>query len=557
MVDIQGALPGREVARSRNAVRDPSEVGVPRLTLRGIRPHFLGQQGGSVIATNPLLLLDHPEVDLRELTSKDRIEIDGVIDGIERRLDLVLNRHAISAHTRCALTAEVGHLARFTTSLARRRWVRVEIGDVLGASSSGCVSDADTNDVIAVAQVMRSTSPVLGAETLRQALRNPAQTYNGCQKTALVAWGARQQVNESIRDHMDRLDPDSNRDLLVVIIAKCDPDSRNPNAEQRHLSDLLPNPLGDSTSMVLVSVPFAPLDFPSLGLSTLCETIEGLEPPIVYYAIPFAEAIGFSFYDWIALGKPQFQHLIGEWIFSPSLGASQPPEGYLEEVLYESTLSWFGDTDGRREPLELVSFSAVAEVLNMIEQASASVDAWASELASLEPKIIGFTSVFQQNVASLALAKRLKEECSELVTVFGGANWEGEMGRALFRCFPFVDVAVSGEAEVIFPDLVTRLLKKSSVSDLQGVISRPTREDDPPRPVASAPGPDLNSLPRPDFTDFFIQWQESSIRSAVPRRLLLESSRGCWWGGKEPLHFLWSQWRKDGLSKQASEPSYR
>src|SRR6266851_598084 len=75
-----------------------------------------------------------------------------------------------------------------------------------------------------------------------------------------------------------------------------------------------------------------------------------------------------------------------------------------------------------------------------------------------EYAIVGFTSTFEQNIASLSLAARIKATYPNIVIVFGGANWEAEMGIELHRQFPFVDFVCSGEADLSFPALVERIL---------------------------------------------------------------------------------------------------
>jgi radical SAM superfamily enzyme YgiQ (UPF0313 family) len=76
--------------------------------------------------------------------------------------------------------------------------------------------------------------------------------------------------------------------------------------------------------------------------------------------------------------------------------------------------------------------------------------------------VIGFSSMGQQNVASLALAKHIKGAWPDKVIVFGGPNCQGEMGLELHRQFPFVDVVCRGEGDLLFPALVERLLAASS-----------------------------------------------------------------------------------------------
>ena len=61
--------------------------------------------------------------------------------------------------------------------------------------------------------------------------------------------------------------------------------------------------------------------------------------------------------------------------------------------------------------------------------------------------VIGFSSTFNQNLASLTLAKLIKEKHPSIKIIFGGANFESEMGLEYFRVFPWIDYVVPGEAE--------------------------------------------------------------------------------------------------------------
>src|SRR5262249_4097122 len=75
-------------------------------------------------------------------------------------------------------------------------------------------------------------------------------------------------------------------------------------------------------------------------------------------------------------------------------------------------------------------------------------------IAATEPDVVGFTTTFQQNTASLAAARLLKRALPRVRTVFGGANCDGPQGAALHRNFPFVDYVVRGEGEAAFPALL-------------------------------------------------------------------------------------------------------
>ncbi|NRQ36515.1 hypothetical protein HII36_32480 [Nonomuraea sp. NN258] len=74
---------------------------------------------------------------------------------------------------------------------------------------------------------------------------------------------------------------------------------------------------------------------------------------------------------------------------------------------------------------------------------------------SPDPDVVGFTSTLMQNVAGLALARRLKRLRPGLRAVFGGANCDGPMGEALHRNHRFLDFVVRGEGEQVFPGCST------------------------------------------------------------------------------------------------------
>ncbi|GIT64482.1 MAG: hypothetical protein Ct9H300mP23_01090 [Nitrospinota bacterium] len=65
--------------------------------------------------------------------------------------------------------------------------------------------------------------------------------------------------------------------------------------------------------------------------------------------------------------------------------------------------------------------------------------------------VVGFSSPFNQNIASLTLAKMIKEKFPHLKIFFGGSNFESEMGLEYFRVSPLgFDYVVPGEAEEFY-----------------------------------------------------------------------------------------------------------
>lgn len=290
--------------------------------------------------------------------------------------------------------------------------------------------------------------------------------------------------------------------------------------------------------VLLIAMPFGPLRQPSIGLSLLKATLttRHISTSILYCTLPFAKLIGPSLYNYIATGHPNTIDLVGEWIFSGALFGShhQREQEYIEHILRKEA-KMYQDLFGKkvRDAEELVS-----DILMVRAQVEDFLADCAREVQACNPRIIGFTSVFQQHVASLALAQRLKERMTGVSIVFGGANCEGVMGVETIRQFPFLDVVVSGEGELVFPTLVERLLSHERCDELPGVYTRQSTAFLVAKgPYANTPSVhNMDTLPFPEFGDFFEQWEHSEIETGPPK-LLFETSRGCWWGEKHHCTF--------------------
>jgi hypothetical protein len=152
-------------------------------------------------------------------------------------------------------------------------------------------------------------------------------------------------------------------------------------------------------------------------------------------------------------------------------------------------------------------------------------------------QVIGFSTNLQQNLASLALARRIKATWPDKVIVLGGANCDGEMGLELHRQFPFIDYVCRGESEIVFAALVERLLDGAPPPSLPGLIVRGDGGQSVPVGGNALPVSDLDSLPYPDFDDYFQQLDRSSLDIAHCVTLVFESSRGCWYGEKRHCTF--------------------
>src|SRR6185503_3740179 len=286
--------------------------------------------------------------------------------------------------------------------------------------------------------------------------------------------------------------------------------------------------------VLLVSMPFGPLLSPSLGLSLLQPQVErhGLTCRVDYYTLPFAERVGEPLYSRIITeNRAMSRAFVGEWIFSHALfdWTPQDDERYLAEVLMKPP-SWLG-----RNPTRPPAPAQVRAILRARDGAAAFVDWCAGQVPEARPKIVGITSVFQQHLASLALAKRIKVQRPDTFIVFGGANCEATMGLETVRQFPFVDAVVSGEGDHVFGELVLQVTGRSPRTELAGVITQATaRAPTAQAPATAAAVRDLDALPYPEYRDFFAQFERSRLARTWQPSVFVETSRGCWWG--ERMH---------------------
>jgi ribosomal peptide maturation radical SAM protein 1 len=286
--------------------------------------------------------------------------------------------------------------------------------------------------------------------------------------------------------------------------------------------------------VVLVNMPVGPLVTPSLGLSLLKSALRGagISSKVFYFHIDFAKQIGARLYEAIAGSYTGVPDIIGDWLFSHALfeGKADDSQAYVANILR------------KKHPSEALPWEEreafIAELLMARVGVSAFVDQCVERILETGARVVGFTSVYQQNVAALAVAKRLKRLRPELHIVFGGANFEAITGREQFERFPFIDVAFSGESEQRFPWVVERLLRGEKLGPLMGVLARQHLQGGAAFPaLGETMNRELDNLPVPDFSDFFSQWDEARLEDAPPASLSFESSRGCWWGQKQHCTF--------------------
>ena len=281
--------------------------------------------------------------------------------------------------------------------------------------------------------------------------------------------------------------------------------------------------------VVLVSMPFMDPYRPSIQLGLLKAVTARYGFPVrTYHAyLDFAVQIGIDYYELLCENHGT---LIGDWLFSvAAFGDAAPdPDAHMLDELADR-LSRFGTSpEEAKEKLLRTRNLDVPLYLDVL------IDSFSWE----DVAVVGFSSTFQQSAASFALARRLKQCHPKIMTVFGGANFDGEMGPELVRTVDCIDAAVIGEGEKAFPRLLSVLAAGGSLDLVPGLARR---QDGQVKVTTPAPPTDrLDDLPAPDYDEYFQHAEELGLLPRAGRRavwLPIETARGCWWGAKHHCTF--------------------
>lgn len=281
--------------------------------------------------------------------------------------------------------------------------------------------------------------------------------------------------------------------------------------------------------VALVNMPFASTRSPSIQLGLLQAEVcrEGFSCSAFYFNLDLAAQVGWDRYEVLCSDRTL---LLGEWLFSRAAFGAAAPDGeeYLERFAEELA-----------EPLDAIGQDAPFLLTLREEVLPTFIESCAARVHQGCFDVVGLSSIFEQNCAALALARRVKELDERLVTVFGGANFEDEMGLEYVRTLPWVDYAVIGEGDVVFPHLLRELGLGGDAGDVPGVASRGA--DGTIRFTGrAAPVTDLDSLPEPDYGPYFAAASALEMPARVRNKAIslpFETARGCWWGAKHHCTF--------------------
>lgn len=291
--------------------------------------------------------------------------------------------------------------------------------------------------------------------------------------------------------------------------------------------------------IALVNMPFATVDMPSLALTQLKSLLDARYADrclteIYYLNQDFARDMGVDLYQRVATSGEHHNTGMGEWFFRQVAFPDLPDntERYFRRYYpqrSEQAQSFKHTIQEKRENLDHFLDTLITKY--QLEQA----------------ELVGFTSMFSQNLACIALARKLKERNPGVVIVMGGANCESPMGQEIVKNVDQIDFIFSGPALRNFPEFVGYCLNQTmgKCHRLAGVFSkanctlRATRDAAGNYSYRSAIGQelDLGTKIELDYEPFLNTLANNFPDNEIKPILLIETSRGCWWGERAHCTF--------------------
>ncbi|WP_299656274.1 RiPP maturation radical SAM C-methyltransferase [uncultured Jannaschia sp.] len=176
-------------------------------------------------------------------------------------------------------------------------------------------------------------------------------------------------------------------------------------------------------------------------------------------------------------------------------------------------------------------YKTVPSLMDMLlrfrdEVAPEYLNACCDRVLENDPTLVGFTCMFDQTLASVALARIIKHRSPQTMVVLGGYAVQGPPGRTVLESFEWIDGVAQGDGKKVILDLAAASVGRVDLRDIHGLLVR----NADPRPQQSFM---LEASPDPDYHD----WLADLARLKNDHEIEIsfdtypvESSRGCWWG---------------------------
>jgi ribosomal peptide maturation radical SAM protein 1 len=294
--------------------------------------------------------------------------------------------------------------------------------------------------------------------------------------------------------------------------------------------------------IALVSMPTLSGRFPSFQLGLLKPFLEkhGFAAQPFSLFMYFGTHAGWTMNEVLAEVWPS---LIGEWIWTKAAFDD-----------HDEDLEYFEVFERNLRTVCKLAGCSLADLRRLRDDAAPRfIDFCVDSVDWNRFSLVGFSLVFQQLLASIALARALKQRHPSLPIIFGGAALEDDIAEEVIRGCPQVDHIFCGDAEISLPAILHAILEDKPVSGMQGLMSR--EADRIVFGGRAANLRDLNQTPVPEFDEYFYARNESQYARYSPDSdvlLPIETARGCWWGAKH--HCTFCGLNRAGMEFRAKEP---
>jgi ribosomal peptide maturation radical SAM protein 1 len=317
--------------------------------------------------------------------------------------------------------------------------------------------------------------------------------------------------------------------------------------------------------IALVNMPFAAVNTPSIGLTQLRSVVhkrlrDRVSVDILYINQDFARHFNRHLYQAVTEMGEHHNSGLGDWFFRQAAFPNLP----------DNTQEYLQRYYPQRSQQALTYRTIIQEKRKRVPDFLSNV---ISRYELDNADLVGFTSMFAQNVSSFALARMIKERNPGVITVMGGANCETPMGQEIVKNVNKIDFVFSGPGLKSFPEFVGHCLAEDveKCHSIPGVFSkanlaRPTPEMTPGSPATASPYPvesvqiaaigsalaaavpraemigigeelDIDNIIELDYEPFLQTLEKNFPDGEVKPRLFFETSRGCWWGQKAHCTF--------------------
>ena len=185
-------------------------------------------------------------------------------------------------------------------------------------------------------------------------------------------------------------------------------------------------------------------------------------------------------------------------------------------------------------------------ILEKREQLDGYLNSLIDEYEIHTADVIGFTSRFQQQVASIAMARKLKELNSRITILMGGPNCEPPAGLELAKNIENIDYILSGRRFLIgFEKLIGCIMenRKDEIAKIPGAfetlghVGGTLKHCEGRDAYEMSEEDDINDLIELDYDSYFQSLNDNGLTDVVQPVLFFETSRGCVWGEKKRCGF--------------------